>query len=227
MIKFRFLAAWVAVLAFSLFSSGADALSLDEVVNRVQARYEKTGDFSANFQQTSTLASLKKEQSAAGKVYIQKPGKMRWEYQSPEKQLIVSDGETVWVYNPGLGQVIENPLSNAYDSKTPALFLAGVGNLKKDFDIRFSPRQTDPQKGNYLLELMPKDPQLYLSKLEILINRDDYAVERSTAYDPQGNVITLQFSNIQTNVGLSTSIFQFKAPKGVERIHLPTFPLKP
>ena len=225
--KGPFKAAWAAILGTTLFCSGVEALSLEEVVARVQQRYEKTQAFTADFQQTSLLRSLNKEQKSTGKVYIRKPGKMRWEYETPEQQLIVSDGKTVWIYTPSLGQVIENPLSTAYDSKTPALFLAGLGNIEEDFVIRFSPRYSDASEGDYILELRPKDSQLYLSKLEITVNRKDFIMEQSIAHDPMGNVITLQFSNIQTNVDLSVSTFQFQVPEGAERIRPPTFPSSP
>ena len=219
--------AWVIILAANLLVSRTEALSLDEVVDRIQERYEQTEDFSADFQQSSLLGSLKKEQNAAGHVYIQKPGKMRWEYHTPEQQFLVSDGETLWVYTPGLGQVIENQFSTAYDSKTPALFLAGLGNIKEDFEIHFNSEKPSTSEEGYVLKLKPKDPQLYLSKLIITVNRKGFLVEKSTAYDPLGNVITLWFSNIRTNVGLSTSTFQIQVPEGIERIRPPTFPLNP
>jgi outer membrane lipoprotein carrier protein len=152
---------------------------------------------------------------------------MRWEYQVPEQQFLVSNGETLWIYTPSLRQVIENRFSAAYDSKTPALFLAGLGNIKKDFEIRFNPENPGASEESYVLELKPKDSQLYLSKLVLTVNRKSYLVEKSTAYDPLGNIITLRFSNIRTNIGLDASTFQIQVPDGVERIRPPTFPANP
>ncbi|MBI1987523.1 MAG: outer membrane lipoprotein chaperone LolA [Nitrospinae bacterium] len=208
----------------------AEALSLEEIVDRVQKKYEGTQGFTADFEQTTRLAAFKKEQVSSGKVFMKKPGRMRWEYQSPEKQLIVSDGDTLWIYNASLHQVIENKLSKAYDSKTPGLFLTGMGKLTEDFQVRFSPDLpqalgggTPSGAGPYTLELSPKDPQLQqnLSRLVITVNPKDYLVEKSVAYDPLGNVTALHFSNIRVNVGLPLSLFKFQVPKGAERIKVP------
>lgn len=208
----------------------AEAISLDEIVSRIQKKYEETQGFTADFEQATQLAAFRKEQVSSGKVFMKKPGRMRWEYQNPEKQLIVSDGETLWIYNAGLHQVIENKLSKAYDSKTPGLFLTGMGKLKEDFQIRFSPDVPQASEGGspsgtgpYIMELRPKDPQLQqnLSRLVITIHPKSYLVEKSVAYDPLGNVTALHFSNIRINAELPLSLFKFQVPKGAERIKVP------
>ncbi|MBI2876164.1 MAG: outer membrane lipoprotein chaperone LolA [Candidatus Tectomicrobia bacterium] len=200
-----------------------EALSLEEVVDRVQKKYEETQDFTADFEQVTRLAGFKKEQGSSGKVFMKKPGKMRWEYQHPEKQLIVSDGEAIWYYNAGLHQVTEGKFSKAYDSKTPGMFLMGLGKLKEDFKVSLSPEASQASGGPYTLELRPKDPQLQqkLSRLVITVNPKSSLVEKSVVYDPLGNVTTLRFSNIRVNVGLAPSLFAFQVPKGAERIRIP------
>jgi outer membrane lipoprotein carrier protein len=69
--------------------------SLDEIVTKVQKQYDTHADFKAQFIQESMVKSLGKKQSSEGTVYFKKPGKMRWTYQKPFKQEIISDGKTL------------------------------------------------------------------------------------------------------------------------------------
>ena len=86
--------------------SWAVASDLTWVIQQVQGKYNQTKDFTANFQQSTNIGSLGRSQKAHGRVYLKKPGMMRWEYEKPEEQLIVSNGKLLWIYDPSLNQVI-------------------------------------------------------------------------------------------------------------------------
>jgi len=100
--------------------------------------------------------------------------------------------------------------------KTPLAFLAGEGDLSRDFKlINFS--ESLPQKEeNFVLELAPKEPDAALSKLILTVDKKSYYVVQADVFDALGNVTRTRFIDIKTNVGLPNSFFQFAIPPGAE-----------
>jgi chaperone LolA len=192
---------------------------LEEVVAKVQEQYEIHSDYKANFTQESLLKSLGKKQQAEGTVYFKKPGKMRWIYRTPTKQEIISDGKTLWTYQPENKQVVVSPMTQAFQSKAPSTFLAGVGNLKKDFQPRFLQEPTPAT--HYYLELTPKEAQGSLEKLFLVVERDSFKILQAKVQDVMGNITQINFSKIQFNNNLADSLFHFTPPKDAEVFTLP------
>jgi outer membrane lipoprotein carrier protein len=194
-------------------------LSLEQVVAKVQEQYEIHSDFKAQFVQEALIKSLGKKQQAEGMVYFKKPGKMHWIYRKPTKQEIVSNGETLWTYRPEEKQVVVARMTQAFQSKAPSTFLAGIGNLKKDFQARFV---KEPSPGaDYSLELTPLESQGSLEKLYLLVDRKNFYILQARIQDAMGNVTQISFSKIQFDNNLSDSLFTFTPPKGVEIFHMP------
>jgi outer membrane lipoprotein carrier protein len=221
-----------------LSADTTNALTLDEVVDRVQEGYERTGNFQADFIQTSFLKTIKKKQVSKGRVFIKKPGMMRWEYKEPEAQFIISDGKVMWFYVPADKQVMISNAGSAADSHALNIFLSGSGRLRDIFKIEFGdenppippfepPPPSPPLKGGekgevkgggleqYLLRLIPKKSQPNMTKLVIGVNKEDFKIETSIVYDIYGNQTIVNFSNIEMNKGLPEDLFHFEAPKGV------------
>lgn len=194
-------------------------LSLEEVVAKIQEQYESNQDFQANFHQESFLKSLGRKQEAEGMVYFKKPGKMRWIYQKPTKQEIISDGQNLWNYRPEEKQVIVAPMSQAFQSKAPQTFLAGLGNLQKDFQARFL---KDPAGGsNYSLEFIPIESQGSLEKLFLVVEKGSFKITQAKIQDAMGNVTTISFSKVKFNNKLADTLFQFTPPPGIEVFKMP------
>ncbi len=210
----------VAVL---LFFGQAEALSLEALVGLIQVKYDSTESFSASFRQVNFYSSLGQERRSAGKLYIHKPGRFRWEYTEPEQQLLVSDGETFWVYTPRLKQVIVSPAREAYSSRTPMSFLAGRGNLREEFGFRLLEGPSEG-KGNYLLELMPKRQESALDKLFLEVEPEGFKIVSVSVLEPLKNKITITFSEIEEGMLLSPSLFRFEVPPGVEVVRPPRLP---
>ena len=187
------------------------ASDLDAIVSKIQKTYDGIQDIHANFVQFTTSASIKTTQKAEGVVYFKKPGMMKWEYKSPSKDIIVSDGNTIWIYQQDIGQVM---IGNALDNATSISnnFLAGMGNLKKDFDIELA----EQDNAAYLLKLAPKTPQPNVQKLYIAADKKTFLVVKTILYDLMGNETKVIFENIKTKQSLSDSIFKFKIPEGVK-----------
>jgi outer membrane lipoprotein carrier protein len=194
-------------------------LSLDEVLEKIQEKYEKHADFQADFIQEAVIRSLGRKQRAEGVVYFKKPGKMHWKYHQPTKQQIISDGQTLWNYQPENRQVIVSRTTQAFQSRTPSTFLAGLGNLRKDFQSRFL---EEPAPGTpYSLELTPLEIQGGVEKLFILADPAAFHIVRAKIQDAMGNTTQIDFSRIAFDNNLADSLFTFVPPQGVEVFTLP------
>src|SRR5260221_6689420 len=118
---------------------------LRQVLDRLQKHYHDTNSFTAKFnEEIATVGAPKKQRQ--GTVSFRKPGRMRWEFETAEQQTIVSDGETLYSYDPDLNQVVETPLKQALKSSSATSFLLGIGNINRDFKAAFAhpPTPTGP-----------------------------------------------------------------------------------
>ena len=97
------------------------------VARDLQRKYDRVTDFSADFVHTYRGGVLKQQATERGRLLVKKPGKMRWEYTSPEKKLFVSDGRKIYSYIPQDRQVIVSTMPQDDQAPTPALFLTGKG----------------------------------------------------------------------------------------------------
>jgi outer membrane lipoprotein carrier protein len=194
-------------------TKGGESNSAEALAERIQGFYSNTRDFQANFVQTYHDLAAGSSKVSRGKVYIKKPGRMRWDYTKkdgkPDK-LYVSDGTDFWVYEYDFQQVFKQCLKNS-QLKTSLAFLMGEGNLLKEFDVRFA---TDSSKAKPKLRLKPKEPTAKYKELEFTVDPETYQVTRTILFDPYGNMNEIVFSKPLVNKNLPDSGFDFKPPKG-------------
>lgn len=197
------------------------APSLVSVIQKIQASYESTKDWNAEFQQTLTISGFDSPIRSSGKLYIKKPGKLRWDYQEPGRDQIMVNMDTVWVYTPDQKQVIVSSLDDLSDSRIPLHFLAGTGKLDRDFEIEwFNPKI--PLEGKTpSLRLKPKDPDSGISHLQINVHPDSFMITELTLFEKNGNRSRFEFIKINKNKGLEDAWFVFQTPKGVVTIGSP------
>ena len=206
---------FILLLLWSLPGS-AFALDAVAIVDAIQKQYDATHTFQARFIQKSFLKILGQSQKAEGSVSIKKPGKMKWVYKAPDRQILVSNDQGLWLHLPDEKQVTKMKAQSIYSSNTPALFLAGQGKLMESFTIG-----KVTEKGDlYIAELIPKDKIQNLSKMVLLTDKKSYQIVGSRVYDNLGNKTEMLFSNIQINPNLEKKLFHFEVPKGVELIDL-------
>jgi outer membrane lipoprotein carrier protein len=110
-------------------------------------------------------------------------------------------------------------MSQAFQSRAPTTFLAGIGNLKRDFQAQFVNEPTPA--SDYSLELTPLEGQGSLEKLFLLVDRETFYILRAKIQDAMGNITQINFSQIQFDNNLSDSLFTFSPPKGVEVFQMP------
>jgi outer membrane lipoprotein carrier protein len=211
----------LAVTAAASRAAGPDCAS--EIAGRVQRRYEKVVDLSAHFEQTTQRVSLGTDSSdalvAKGEVVFAKPGKMRWSYASPEPSVVVSDGSTLWVYDPKAKEVQKLPLGAGYLSAAGLQFLLGAGRLQDEFRVSAS-GCGDPIVA---LGLTPKREAQY-ERLEMRVDRKSGVVRETTVVDLFGNRTTIAFDELRENTSPAPDLFAFTPPAGVRVIDLPSAP---
>jgi outer membrane lipoprotein carrier protein len=200
--------------------AGAPQPKVGDVVRKLQTRYDATKDFTADFTQAVEAATLGKALESSGQVFFKRPGRMRWEFLEPEKQTIVADGQTLWVYQPAHHQVLKTPFRAAFQSAAPVSFLFGVGELSKEFDPSLV---TSPGAGVIRLKLVPKQER-EIGVLVLDVDPQTYDIAAAEVTDPLGNVTRLKFSNLKRDVGLADSKFTFTTPPGTDVVEPPVNP---
>ena len=187
-----------------------------ELAQALQHRYDSIKDFSADFVHQYQGGVLRKAIAERGHVLIKKPGKMRWEYTTPEKKLFVSDGIRIYSYIPQDKQVLVSPQPREGEASAPALFLAGKGSLTRDFtpSLIANPKGT-PVDGRSL-KLIPKTPQPDYEWLVFTVDPVTLAIQGLLTKDAQGGESAFIFTNLKENTGVADKEFAFSIPRGVD-----------
>lgn len=181
-----------------------------DLARSLQKRYAGIKDFRADFTQTASggvLRMVKSEQR--GEVKIKKPGRMRWTYGPPDRQVTVADGARLYFYNPADRTGYESPLPAGDTLSAPILFLTGRGDLERDFTA--SMPATQPA-GEWQLVLTPKKKQDEFATLTVVVDRATLAFRGFAWTDHQGASHSMRFTNLRENVGLADKEFLFKFP---------------
>jgi len=211
-------ASFVAVILAAVSLAGQSGpLSVEEIVSRLQERYDTLDDFSADFQHTYAGGLLSTSNIEHGIVHVKKPGRWRFNYSTPENKSFICNGTSIYSYFPEDQQVILSQLPANPRTSTPALFLSGVGNLESDFTVELS----EPYNANnhsLALRLTPVVGSADYESLVLTLNAKNYNIEVMATTDFQGGVSTYTFANLQENPGLSDTFFEFDIPQDVDVI---------
>ena len=210
------LAAVLAAVALPAPSPRAASRTPDQLATALQQKYDGIRDFAADFVHVYRGGVLKKQLSEKGKLLIKKPGKMRWEYSAPDEKLFVSDGVKMYSYIPDDKQVIVATVPAQDTATTPALFLAGKGNLTRDFAPSAGEVSSGMPAGTEALKLVPKKPQPDYDWLVLLVDPGTLALRGLVTTDAQGGTSSFTFTNLKENVGIADKEFAFKIPRGVD-----------
>jgi outer membrane lipoprotein carrier protein len=186
-----------------------------DVARALQEKYDRVKDFTADFTHTYEGGVLNRKSTERGTVQIKKPGRMRWEYTAPEKKTFVSDGSKIYSYVPADKQVIVSDAPAADEATTAVLFLAGKGNLLRDFAVTYA---EPAAAGTVALRLDPKQTQRDYDWLIVTVDQATLQIRSLTASDQQGGRSTFVFTNYRENAGVADNVFAFKIPRGADVI---------
>jgi outer membrane lipoprotein carrier protein len=206
----------LAVLATPSVALAA-APTADEIAVRVQSFYDATKTFRATFKQTYTIKVQNVQKVTTGKVVFEKPGKMSWQYDAPNGNRVVSDGNTIKVYEKENEQMYEMSVAK---SQYPAAlaFLMGKGSLTRDFSMRLLDPAQMKFEGGYVLEGTPKDATPAYQKMLLYIDAQTFQVRRALILDAQGNRNRFDFDAPVVNQPVEASEFNFIPPPGTKVI---------
>ena len=200
-------------LSFLLTSQPPGSPPAQDVAAALQKKYDAIHDFTADFVHESEGGLLRKKQTERGVVQVKKPGKMRWDYKSPETKVFVSDGRRIYLHVPADNQVVISPVPEQDQATTAVLFLVGKGNLTRDFTVTYT---DGGGPDTYALRLQPKLPERDYDWLQVIVDRRTMQIRTLSAADSQGGRSTFHFSNFKENTGLSDKTFTFKIPRGAD-----------
>ena len=206
-------------LLFALFSA-ADQTA-PELAAALQKKIDGIKDFSTDFTHTYEGGVLRKQITERGHLLIKKPGRMRWDYTTPEPKQFVSDGVKMYSYLPQDKQVIVATVPPDDQAATPALFLAGKGSLTRDFTASLVDAPAGMPAGTRGLKLVPKAHQADYDWLMLVVDRGTLAIRGLQTVDGQGGKSSFSFTNLKENVGLTDKDFAFKMPRGVDVVTAP------
>ena len=195
----------LAVTALCLLATLADAATLD----RLRAFVHETQTARATFTQTVYDKTGRVKQHASGEFAIGRPGKFRWSVDKPYKQLLVGDGERVWIYDEDLNQVVKRRNDQALGT-TPAALLSGAEDVERAFEWR----DLAPAGGLEWLGATPKDKDSSFS--EIRLGFDAGGLAALEIFDHFGQRTVIRLAKLERNPKLTTDLFHFTPPKGAD-----------
>jgi outer membrane lipoprotein carrier protein len=205
----------------SLSFAAASCLLLAALLGPAAARASPASDvekylnglasWSADFTQTIDDGHGNVLRSAAGRLYLQRPGKFRWDYAEPSEQLILADGKQIWFYDKDLAQANVRDMDTSLAS-TPASLLSGGSSVSSQFDVTALP----PSGGLQWFQLVPKhaDTDFQL----VRIGFDKGQLRSMFLADKLNQITQLAFANSKRNVPLAPDLFSFVPPPGVDVI---------
>jgi len=192
---------WLLVLLTPSILRGAS------LMERIKESYSKIYSIQADFTQETTLG-VKKRMTYKGKVYIV-PGKSLWDYQTPQPQLVWTQGDTFVLYDPVNKEAVKGVLDKeAIVTRGP--FFSLINQIQKYYDVEEGKGDTP------LLILSPKNTHSPIQKVTIHFNPKTLLIEKVETLDSLGNLNTVSFQNIRVNTTIPPKTFQINLPPNVK-----------
>jgi outer membrane lipoprotein carrier protein len=187
-------------------------LTVDHILDQVEKKYADS-KFSANFVQKSTIKAMDITDLATGKVYIKYPGMMRWEYEKPDRQIIITDADKLWIYRPEDNQVMTGNAPTFFKDGKGASFLSDIRLIRQKFDISLEQGKQGQSDLFYHLKLIPLEKTLDISMIGLMISKQTFNVLQVTTLNLYGDETRIDLINSAFGVDLDDSLFSFKIPE--------------
>jgi outer membrane lipoprotein carrier protein len=211
-----FLLNGITVIAADKPSDSKKNITLEEILKKVEKRYALSG-FTAGFFQSSTLKALNITDTAVGKISIKRPGKMRWIYEAPERQSIITDGTRLWIYHPDDNQVMLGVAPSYFGGGKGASFLTDIREMRATFDITL---ETSDVPDRYKLKLVPKQKSVDVTHVFVWVATRTWEVSEVATYNTYGDETRMEFSHIEFIDDLPDPLFMFTIPDGTNVVQL-------
>jgi outer membrane lipoprotein carrier protein len=215
MIIVRFFLTLFVFAVITLPANASDPLPRAQVfLDGIENRYAGNS-FSAEFVQTSTLSALDISETATGKAWFSHPGKMKWQYLSPERHDIITNGKTLWIYRPDENQVMQGDAAQFFKSGTGGAFLSDISVIRKNYDVSLG------QTGEDWVELSLEDPagNPDIHRIIIRISVMEFHIFSVTTINAVGDTTRFELNNILFQP-MPKDWFEFSVPPGVSVIDM-------
>lgn len=185
----------------------------DEASNQLVTLLQNLHSLQAKFTQTIIDGRGNQMQQTTGDMAMQRPGKFRWETQQPSQQLLIADGKKIWFYDVALQQVTEQKQQSSNQS-SPAMLLNGdPDKLAKNFIIH---KDVSVNNSDIAFKLTSKTKDALFNNVSLQFKAQQLQSMKLT--DNFGQITQINFSDVKTNPSLSSSLFQFTPPHGIDVI---------
>jgi len=180
----------------------------------IDARYNGMKSLRADFTEIYSGGGVERRES--GTLRIKKPGKMRWDYASPQVKMFVTDGATAWFYVPGERQARRTPLKKLDDLRSPLRYLLGRTKLEKELrGLSLAPDLRPEIPGDLVLRGIPAGMEDRIS--QVVLESDGLGfLRRIVMEELDGSRTEFRLANQQENVAIGDAEFSFRPPAGVE-----------
>lgn len=194
-----------------LFFSLSQTLLAESGTSQLETFLQDLKTLKADFRQTLQQPDYDQVYASNGVFYLRRPGQLRWEYQTPSEQLIVADGDRVWLHDLELEQVSHRSQAAVLDG-TPAQLLSGTGPISQHFEIN----ELGIESELTWVELIPKGKEAQFSSVRLALHES--RLERMEMFDNFGQVTRFFFDNMQRNPQLDDALFEFEPPPLIDLI---------
>jgi outer membrane lipoprotein carrier protein len=201
--------------AASAFGADTEA-DLEVLISKIEKRYTLSG-FTARFDQYSTIKSMDITDTAKGKLYIRRPGKMRWEYEKPELQIIISDGAQLWIYRPNDKQVVLGKAPVFFGDGKGISFLSDIKILRENFTASLEPRD---DQGNPVIKLIPKKKNPDVELIYMTVSKTTSDIISALTRNAYGDETRIELSGFEFSDSLNPDLFTFTVPPETEIMEL-------
>jgi outer membrane lipoprotein carrier protein len=204
----------VFVVSGSTAIASEKMLSLSEIMDKVEKRYDVV-DFSSYFVQESTLKAMDITDVASGSIFVKRPGMMRWEYDKPDRQTIITDGIKLWVYKPDDNQVMIGKAPSFFGDGKGAGFLSDMKLIREQFKVSFEKEKSD---HDYVIKLLPKEQTVGITKIYLAISKITFKIKKIITLNEYDDENVIELINSKFNLNLDKSLFSFIVPEGTDVI---------
>jgi len=201
----------------------AQTMNSLEIAQKLQNTYKKATSLVADFNQTTSIKFSERVRQGSGSMIFLKPGRMRWDYITPDHQVLISDGESITMYFEKSNQMIISDARDYLQSDVTYSFFAGTGDILKDFDIG-EPDFENIRDNSHLIKLIPKSTHPHVSFIHAWITDDIFLLEHLQIVDHFDTVTDLFFESLEIDSNsygdreITKDIFSYPPPPVTEII---------
>lgn len=180
-------------------------------IARMHAFLESVQTLKSDFTQVVLDSNLKQVKQSSGTLLIKRPNRFRWDYTTPNKEIIVADGRRLWLYDVDLQQITVKPLNDTL-AASPAVLLAGSNDVEKSFGVQ----ELGEKDGLVWVGLTPKVKDTDFESVKLGFK--DQELQIMELKDNLGNLTRISFSHLQRGVAVEDKSFNFTPPPGADVI---------